>query len=160
MDKKDLEKDEKAEKVDFMKATKVNTEDPKAYPFQVREVAVMGPDGKPLMTDGKPVTKRIATPEGFDADKHERLGKGDFATNEGYCRFRGEQLQLQADEWFKKAEGKETGGAKKQLKTAKKLKTMMGKMDELRKMLAEQGVDVTALLASIPEDEEEKPETK
>lgn len=127
------EKKPKAEKTARIEFTAVGSKDPAVYPFPGREM------------DGA----TVATPEGFDHAKHERLGKKDFAKPSLYFTYRAEALEATAAAFRKRAAELKAGGDKKGSGgKVNRLAKQLAKAQEIRAALEAQGIDVDALLAS------------
>lgn len=88
-----------------------------------------------------------AVPEGFDFKLHKNLKRKDFKEDYLYYEFRAAECESKAVAFREEAaEVKKLGSAKDRGK-AKRLVKMQDKMEELKKQLQGQGVDVEKLLA-------------
>lgn len=93
--------------------------------------------------------KLDAVPDDFDPAAHKPLKKSDFADETVFMLFQADQLEARAAALREDVVRiRELGGAK-ELRQAKKISAMLGKVDELKAQLAEDGVDVAKLLAAI-----------
>ena len=90
----------------------------------------------------------VAMPDGFSFAKHTALKKGDFKDEAIYCEHRAEQMNFKAKVWNEKAKEIRELGSPSERKKKKQVIKLSQKMDELKKQLAAQGIDVEALLAA------------
>lgn len=122
------------------------------------EAAVAEPKGKiahPALkvdADGKPTVKLESVPADFDPKKHKPLKKTDFASEATFCEMRADEFERKAADLRQEAELIRKGGGKKAAQKAKRLAKMQERMEALKKELAESGIDVESLMASLDEE--------
>jgi len=110
---------------------------------RVDHPSLIGPEGE----DGKPTRLKLTeVPEDFDSRTHKALKKTDFETDGAFFRMRAAQCQANADKFMKEAELSDKLGSRKDRAKVKKLEAMQSKMEELKKQLAEAGVDIESLV--------------
>jgi hypothetical protein len=128
----------------------IGSKDPNVYPFQ----GTWEGEG-----DARKLTR--ATPSGFDPEKHESLGKKDFAKPSIYLTHRAELLEAKAAKFRSDADTVRAGGDKKGgTGKANRLLKAMKRAEEIRKELEAAGVNVDALLAKARESEAATPAPK
>jgi hypothetical protein len=112
----------------------IGSKDPNVYPFKVRQVEVDG------------VKVDVGTPEGFDHASHEQMGRDDFDTARGYALYRADLAKTKVDFWLNKANGTAKLSETKKAKTIELARKQAKRMQELRKTLEAQGMNVDELL--------------
>lgn len=111
---------------------------------KVKHPSLVGPNDE----EGKPTELKIKeVPADFDPKVHMHLKKTDFESDGAFLRFRAAQLRAQAAKFETEAELADKLGSRADRQKAKKLIAMQSKMEELRKQLADAGVDIDALTA-------------
>jgi hypothetical protein len=98
-------------------------------------------------TGFKPATTPydVAVPPEFNFADHKPLKKKNFASEELYYNHRAAEMDYKAGLWRKKAEEAKAAGTPKARQAKRRLEKMMVKLEEMKKELAAQGVDVTKL---------------
>lgn len=127
--------------------------------------ATAEPGAKDDAAKKKPSNKRVAhpavgsedkavypfdgTPPDFDHDKHKPLKKTDFKNDWQYYEFRAEAHEVAAAKFRKEAQDVKAAGGTKAKTQLNRLRKMAEKAQEIRDMLAAQGMDVEKALADI-----------
>lgn len=119
-----------------------------------------GAKGSPKAKKEKRVKVPYAVPEGglesypedFDPKKHKPLKRTDFKNELVYLEKRREKLAKSLASLDTEIETVKKLGPGKERQKAKKLLKVQREFDELKKTLAEQGVDVASLLGGTPSE--------
>ena len=85
-------------------------------------------------------------PTDFDFAKHAGLKKKDFANTGEFFEYKAKECEAKAAAFRVKAKEESTTGGGKAKQKARRLVKMIDKMDELKKQLALQGINVEELL--------------
>jgi len=101
--------------------------------------------------DAKVYPFQTSVPDGYDFAAHKSLKKRDFAAEWLYLEFRAKDMDYRAEKFRKQAEASKKLGSVADRAKAKRLVRLQDKMEELKKQLQEQGVDVDSLLKSTDE---------
>ncbi len=88
----------------------------------------------------------VAMPEEFEFGEYKPLKKKEFQADHLYFSHRAIELSVRAEAFEAKAEEAKLLGSGKDRSKAKRLQKMQLKMEELRRELEEQGIDVDELL--------------
>ncbi len=114
-----------------------------------------------LFPKAKDVKFEKPIPEGFDFMKHVPLKKVDFKSSGTFLRHKAEFLKFQAgklstsaDELEKKGLRIEALGDEKTAGKVKKVERLQNTLSELRKQLAESGINIDEILAGSAKTEE------
>lgn len=128
-------------------SAKPGTKDEKAKKAPKR-IEFSAPEGAAYVNaDGK----FTAVPTDWDAKKHQPLKRKTFADDSQWLELRAQDYDRRAAALRKQAvEGKKLGNVKDKAK-AKKLLGMQKRMEDLRKQLEADGIDVAALLGAQAE---------
>jgi len=95
---------------------------------------------------------KAAVPEGYNFKEFKPLKKKDFVDDATYLEYRAAECEAKAVAFKAQAEEARKIGSSKDKQKAKRLIKLQEKMDELKKQLQDQGIDVESLLKT----EEEK----
>lgn len=93
--------------------------------------------------------KLAEVPENFDAKIHSPLKARDFEHDYVYMRWQADQLEDKAKRLRSQAEQSEKLGDSKDRAKAKKLIAMTKRIEELKSQLADDGVDIDAILGAL-----------
>lgn len=99
--------------------------------------------------DGPERLKLTAIPEDYNSKIHKPLKRSDFVDESVFLISKAERLEKLAAKLRKEAETVKSLGTTAQRQSAKKLLKMQESMATLMASLAEQGVDVQSLLATV-----------
>jgi len=99
--------------------------------------------------DGKTTTKLKDFPADFDPKLHKGLTRKDFENEAPFLRKLADELEGRVKKLRAEADDAEKLGSASQRATAKKLRAMFDKFNELKKELEADGVDVATIMGSI-----------
>lgn len=124
-----------------------------AKPAKPTTTAVPKPKGRQEFKlvgskDDKVYPFKVAMPEGFDFATNKPLKKRDYSADYLFYEYRALEMDFKAATFRKQAEEAKKLGSAKDRSRAKRLVKLQEKMDELKKQLTEQGVDVNELLSA------------
>ena len=129
---------------------------PKAKAKPADKVVYPGLIGKDPKDDSKTIKIRLdAYPDDFDPKVHKSLKRNDFTNEAIWYENEAAKFDKKAADMREKAEQARKLGNVKDRATAKKLMAIQKKAAELRESLAEQGVDVDALMAGFAKKTED-----
>lgn len=139
-------------------ATNGSKGDPTPKPKRQRPVRITHPALKPD-ADGKATVKLDEYPADWDAKVHKPLRRKDFTGDHVFLERRATELEAKAKQLRIEAEEARKLGNSADRAKAKKLRSMLDKVADLKKELEAQGIDVTSLVSGLSRAEEPAPAT-
>lgn len=126
------------------------TKEPKAKKEKEKKAKRIEFPGLVAEENGEKTRKQLKEwPADFDPKAHKPLRRGDFENESVFLIHRADEFEARAKAYRTEAEAvSKLGSAQDRAKT-KRLAAMQKKIEDLKKQLADQGVDVEAMMAAM-----------